>query len=196
LRGARMSDERDRDLETFRTWMDQLNHEDFLILGRVSLSILSQPVFIVGYILAKQYQLSIVPEIILLSNLLISILIFISILAAFRVYLETRVKIRALFLNRPDLPMRSLPNVHPGLGLYAPVAIGLIMVLVWSSLLYVEAGQDVQLQNAAKLITGALAVVGAAFAIGVGMILGQNDPPAHEPSSADEIPIARAPEEE
>ena len=61
--------------------------------------------------------------------------------------------------------MRSLPNVHPGLGLYAPVAIGLIMVLVWSSLFYVEAGQDLRLQYAAKLITGALAVVGAAFAI-------------------------------
>jgi hypothetical protein len=191
-----MSNERDRDLETFRIWMDQLNHEDFLILGRISLSIFSQPVFIVGYIMAKQYQLSIVSEIILLSNLLISILIYISILAAFRVYLETRVKIRALFLRRPDLPMRSLPNIHPGLGLYAPVAIGLIMVLVWSSLLYVEAGQDVQLQNAAKLITGALAAVGAAFAIGVGMILGQNDPPAHEPSSTGEIPIARPPEEE
>jgi len=26
-----MTDERDRDLETFRLWMDQLNHEDFLI---------------------------------------------------------------------------------------------------------------------------------------------------------------------
>ena len=119
-----MTDERDRDLETFRLWMDQLNHEDFLILGRISLSIFSQPVFIVGYILAKQYQLSIVPEVILLSNLLISILIYIAILAAFRVYLETRVKIRSLFLRRPDLPMRSLPNIHPGLGLYAPVAIG------------------------------------------------------------------------
>jgi hypothetical protein len=92
--------------------------------------------------------------------------------------------------------MRSLPNIHPGLGLYAPVAIGLIMVLVWSSLFYVEAGQDVRLQYAAKLITGALAVVGAAFAIGVGMILGQNDPPAPDPPSAGEIPIARLPEEE
>ena len=191
-----MTDERDRDLETFRLWMDQLNHEDFLILGRISLSIFSQPVFIVGYILAKQYQLSIVAEVILLSNLLISILIYIAILAAFRVYLETRVKIRSLFLRRPDLPMRSLPNIHPGLGLYAPVAIGLIMVLVWSSLFYVEAGQDVRLQYAAKLITGALAVVGAAFAIGVGMILGQNEPPAPGPSSAGEIPIARSPNDE
>jgi hypothetical protein len=67
------------------------------------------------------------------------------------------------------------------------------MVLVWSSLFYVEAGQDVRLQYAAKLITGALAVVGAAFAIGVGMILGQNEPPALGPSSAGEIPIARSP---
>ena len=42
-----MTDERDRDLETFRLWMDQLNHDDFLILGRISLSIFSQPLFII-----------------------------------------------------------------------------------------------------------------------------------------------------
>jgi hypothetical protein len=172
-----MSDDRERDFETFRAWMSQLNHEDYLMLARVSLGFFSLPIFLIGYILAKHFNLSIVPQVIVWANVLTSVIIYISILAAFRVYLETRLRIRPLLLKHRDFPMRRLPNVRPGLGLYAPVAIGLIVVVFWSSMLYVEAGDDTNHQHAAEIITGLLAVAGVVFAIGVGTVLSSEDGP-------------------
>jgi hypothetical protein len=177
-----MTVERDHDFEAFQIWMRQLDHEDHLIVARVALSIFSQPGYVIGYILARHFGVPIASTVILWSNLIISIIIYASILAAFRVYIEIRLRIRALLQKHPDFPMRRLPNARPGLGLYAPVGIGLLMVVLWSSLLYVEAGQDVQRQWAAIVITCVLALAGIVFAIGVGASLGK------EETSAEALP--------
>lgn len=161
---------REEDLEMFDRWMNQLNHEDYLILSRTALAMISQPVFVLGYLFAKHYDITVIPQILVWSNLVMSIVIYISILAAFRVYLETRLKLRPLVRKHPDFPMRSLPNVRPGLGLYCPVGLGLIMVIIWSSFLYAEA-EDRRHQIAAIAITAFLALAGVVFAIGVGTTL-------------------------
>jgi len=172
-----MQDTREKDLETFRMWMAQLNHEDYLLVSRVLIGMIGQPVFVLGYIIAVHYDLGPVRQILVWSNLVIAVIIYISILAAFRVYLETRLKIRPLVEKHPDFPMRRLPGATPGLGLYCPVLLGLVMVVIWSSFLYVEAADDSH-RSAAIKITVTLALVGLLFAIGVGTILGKPSKPA------------------
>jgi hypothetical protein len=169
-----MATDREQDLETFRIWMSQLNHEDYLLVSRVAIGMISQPVFVLGYIFAEYHQVPVVPEILVWSNLVISVIIYASILAAFRVYLETRVKIRPLVQKHPDFPMRRLPNIRPGLGLYCPVGLGLMMVVIWSSFLYVEAAADPVKQRVAVIIAIVLSLVGIAFAIGVGSSLSED----------------------
>jgi hypothetical protein len=164
---------REQDLEIFGMWLHQLNHEDYLIVARTALAMVSQPAFIVAYVLTKHFGYPLISQILIWSNLVISIITFISILAAFRVYLETRVRLRPLLQRHPDFPMRRLPNIRPGLGLYCPVGMGLIMVVIWASFLYVEAPEGNQ-QKAALAITALLALAGIVFAIGVGTTLGKD----------------------
>jgi hypothetical protein len=152
--------------------MRQLDHEDYLMLFRVALGMFSQPIFIVAYILAKQYGMSPIPSVLVWSNFIASIVIFASTLAAFRVYLETRLRIRPIVEKNPDFPMRRLPDARPGVGLICPVALSLIMFVIWSSFLSVEAQTDIQ-RKAAIGITAALAIVGVAIAIGLGTSLGR-----------------------
>ena len=167
--GNTHSPTRDSEFETFRLWMGQLNHEDYLLVSRAGLSLISQPVFALGYVFSRYFSIGIVSEILIWSNLIISVIIFISILAALRVYVEIRVKLRPILERYPDFPMRRLPNIRPGLGLYCPVGVGLIVVLIWSSLLYVEAAGDPFRQIAAIIITVFLGAAGVIAAIGVGL---------------------------
>jgi hypothetical protein len=168
-----MPTEREEDLQLFGMWLSQLNHEDYLLVARGALGMLSQPVFVLAYIFSKYYQLEIVSKIIVWSNLVLAILIYASIIAAFRVYIETRIKIRPILIKHPDFPMRRLPNIRPGWGLYCPVALSLIMVVIWSSFLYIQAEDDAQ-RMAAIFFTVFLALAGIAFAIGAGTILGKS----------------------
>lgn len=171
-----MQDAREKDLETFRMWMAQLNHEDYLLVSRVLIGMIGQPVFVLGYIIAVHYDLGSVRQVLVWSNLVMAVVIYISILAAFRVYLETRLQIRPLVEKHPDFPMRRLPGVRPGLGLYCPVLLGLVMVVIWSSFLYVEAADDFH-RNGAIAITATLALAGLIFAFGVGTSLGKTAKP-------------------
>lgn len=167
-----MPTQREEDLKLFSMWMSQLNHEDYLLVARAALGMLSQPIFVLGFVIAKHYQMEIVASTLVWCNLVLAILIYASIIAAFRVYIETRLKIRPLIIKYPDFPMRRLPNVRPGFGLYCPVMISLIMVVIWSSFLYVQAENDAQ-RMGAIFFTVFLALTGVAFAIGAGTILGK-----------------------
>ncbi len=130
---------READLEIFGRWMNQLNHEDYLLIFRKALGLFSQPVFIFGYVLARHYEQPVISTILIWSNLLMSVIIFISILAAFRVYIETRVKIRPLVQRHPDFPkLRRLPDISLRIGVVLPGRAGPCqLVVIWLSLLYV-----------------------------------------------------------
>lgn len=122
--------------DVFRSLIDQLAHEDDLLVDRTLWLFISQPLLLVCYFLVDTRRLPPAPNqdffrIIGTLGVLSTIFIYSAILAAVMEFVELRTRIQLLLVDHPDLPMRQLPSAGIGSGLVCPILSALLFLYCW-----------------------------------------------------------------
>ena len=121
--------------DVFRSLLDQLAHEDDLLIARTWL--LAGDVFLLlVYFSIDTNKPAPRPDInsgrlIGVTGILSTIFIYSAILASEFEFVSLRTRMLALITEHADLPMRTLPGVGIGAGLLCPILLGLLMLYVW-----------------------------------------------------------------
>jgi hypothetical protein len=121
--------------EVFRSLLDQIAHEDELLIGRTWL-LASEFLLLLVYFSIDVNKLA--PHtainhgrIIGFMGVLSTVFIYSAILASEFEFVSLRTSMRALTAEHADLPMRTLPGVGIGAGLLCPILLGLLVLYVW-----------------------------------------------------------------
>jgi hypothetical protein len=121
--------------EVFRSLLDQIAHEDSLLIARTWL--------LIGEFLLLLVYFSIDPNkaaprpavnhhrLIGFTGIISTIFIYSAILAAEFEFVLLRTRIQALAAEHAELPMRRLPSVGIGAGLVCPILLGLLVLYIW-----------------------------------------------------------------
>jgi hypothetical protein len=147
--------------DVFRSLLDQMAHEDDLLVSRTLWLVISQFLLLLGYFLIDRDKWPREPDLnpfwlLGVIGLLSTALIYSAILAAVLDFVELRTQMAQITAKYPDLPMRILPSVGIGSGLLCPILLSLLLLYVWITL-------TVASRSAAILTV----VSGALFAVSV-----------------------------
>jgi hypothetical protein len=149
----------------FQSLLDQLAHEDALLLARTQWLVISQPLLWLAYACIDKTRLAASPprdlhRAISVLGLVSTIFILAAILASIKVFIELRTDLYALMVQHPDLPMRRLPRVGIGAGLLCPILLSLAFLCAWSLLTFPSTWPAVLLTISGAFIS--LNVIGGA----------------------------------
>jgi hypothetical protein len=125
-------------MECFDSLLRQIEHEDILLVQRTGWLLTTQSFLLVGFFTVDLNKLldisihsfsyySLIGELGIVST----IIIFLSILAAIKVFIELRSQMHVMVKNYPSLPMRKLPKKGVGTGLLAPIFLCLFILYIW-----------------------------------------------------------------
>lgn len=147
----------------FQSVLEQLNHEDALLLARTQWLLISQTLLLVAYACLDANRLPAggprnPHRSLAVLGLTSTILIFAAILASLKVYVAVRSQMFALVAEHPDLPMRQLPRVGMGAGLLCPLFLALALICTWTRLVFSSCWSAALLTVAAAVIS--LSVIG------------------------------------
>jgi len=121
--------------DVFRSLLDQIAHEDNLLIARTWLLAASFLLLLVYFSIDpnKQPRPPAVNHVRLIgvTGILSTIFIYSSILASEFEFVSLRTRMLALTAEHADLPMRRLPGVGIGAGLLSPILLGLLVLYVW-----------------------------------------------------------------
>jgi hypothetical protein len=122
--------------DVFRSLLDQLAHEDDLLVSRTFWLLVSQFLLLVGYFSIDGNKLQTRPalnhfQLIGVTGMLSTAFIYSAILAAELDFVELRGRIIQLAAEHPDLPMRKLPTMGIGSGLLCPILLALLVLYLW-----------------------------------------------------------------
>ena len=121
--------------DVFRSLLDQIAHEDDLLIARTWL-LVGEFLLLLVYFSIDANKLA--PRSTVNHSLLIgstgiisTIFIYSAILASVFEFVWLRSRIYALAAEHSDLPMRRLPRVGIGAGLLCPILLGLLVLYIW-----------------------------------------------------------------
>jgi hypothetical protein len=122
--------------DVFRSLLDQIAHEDDLLVSRTFWLLVSQFLLLLGYLSIDKNKLPQQPaldhfRIIGGIGILSTTFIYSAILASEVVFVELRTRIYQLTTEHSDLPMRKLPSVGLGSGLLCPILLALVVLFLW-----------------------------------------------------------------
>jgi hypothetical protein len=121
-------------LDVFRSLLDQIAHEDNLLIGRIWL-LAGNFLLLLVYFPIDANKPAPRPAInhsrLIGMGILSTIFIYSAILASEFEFVSLRIRMLALTTEHADLPMRTLPSVGIGADLLCPILLGLLVLYVW-----------------------------------------------------------------
>jgi hypothetical protein len=121
--------------DAFRSLLDQMAHEDDLMLGRTLWLVLSQCLLLIASVVidreiaTAQFQRA--SRYVGALGIVTTAFIYAAILASEFDFVQLRTQLRALAADHPDLPMRPLPAFGIGAGLLCPIALCVVVLFCW-----------------------------------------------------------------
>jgi hypothetical protein len=122
--------------DAFHSLLDQMAHEDDLLVWRTLWLVVSQFLLLLGYFLIDKNRLPSRPiidhfHLVGIIGILSTVFIYSAILAAELEFVELRTRINEITATHPDLPLRTLPNIGIGSGLLCPILLALLVLYFW-----------------------------------------------------------------
>ena len=158
--------------DIFQSLLNQLAHEDVLLLARTQWLVVSQFLLLLVYVLVDKGKLPADQRLnhhrmLSILGLVSTIFILGAILAAVKLFVELRTDMFKLMAEHPGLPMRKLDPTGIGAGLLCPILLSLSLVFTWSRLTFSNRRDAVLMTAAASLLS--LFVIALAHEISPGL---------------------------